>query len=256
LDLTELSAFTKYGRELLQCNDAPTRLHRDFERWVNKVAEWLDTISPNSGLSAEWSSLPTSELVVGNHYYPLSDGARDFCRTVRLRLQWLSKIPTRLSDEIRQQPGSIDSSRVFVVHGHDNEMKESVARIISKLGLDPIILHEQASKGRTVIEKFEQNAEVGFAVVLLSPDDYAYPKSKNQETAKLRARQNVVLELGYFVGRIGRNRVLALKRGDIELPSDLVGLVYTSYDDAGHWKVELVRELKECGYNVDANAIV
>ena len=143
---------------------------------------------------------------------------------------------------------------VFVVHGHDNEMKQEVARVLSKIGLNPIILHEQPNAGRTVIEKFEKNADVQFAAVLLSPDDMAYPVSESSDSAKPRARQNVVLELGYFVARLSRARVFTLKRGDeLEIPSDISGILYTQYDKEGHWRFELIRELKEVGYDVDAN---
>jgi len=149
------------------------------------------------------------------------------------------------------------TTNVFVVHGHDEEMKQHVARTLSKLGLQPIILHEQPNAGKTIIEKFEVNADVAFAIVLLSPDDMAFPIGGSAKQAKPRARQNVVLELGYFVGKLGRNRVFPLKRGDnLELPSDLSGVVYTAYDAGGHWRFEVVRELKAAGYPVDANALL
>lgn len=146
---------------------------------------------------------------------------------------------------------------IFVVHGHDEEMKQATARILSKLGLNPIILHEQPNQGKTLIEKFERNADVQFAVVLLSPDDLAHVKTAVASTALARPRQNVIMELGYFAGRLGRDRVFALRRdGDLELPTDLSGVVYTIYDSAGHWRLELVRELRAAGYDVDANAII
>jgi predicted nucleotide-binding protein len=149
------------------------------------------------------------------------------------------------------------SLNVFVVHGHDDEIKQHVARTLSKLGLNPIILHEQPNQGKTIIEKFEVNADVSFAVVILSPDDMAFPLGGDAKHARTRARQNVILEQGYFAGRLGRNRVFCLKRGDnLELPSDFSGIVYTPYDSAGHWQFELVRELKAAGHAVDANALL
>ena len=151
----------------------------------------------------------------------------------------------------------VATDRVFIVHGHDDVMKLAVARAITDLGLKPIILHEQPNAGKTIIEKFERDSDVGFAVASLSPDDMAYASAAEPNTAKPRARQNVVLELGYFVGSIGRDRVMALKRGnDLQVPSDFNGVVYTQYDDAGNWKFEPVRELKVAGYNVDANALI
>ncbi len=148
---------------------------------------------------------------------------------------------------------------VFLVHGHDEEMKQSVARTLMMLGLNPIILHEQANKGKTIVEKFEANTgTASFAVVLLSPDDIGLPTDHILHTpATSRPRQNVVLELGYFVGKLGRARVLPLKRGEnLELPSDLHGLAYTDYDPAGRWRLEMVKELKEAGYAVDANSLL
>lgn len=141
------------------------------------------------------------------------------------------------------------SNRVFLVHGHDNETKEAVARVLSKLGLDPVILHEQANRGRTIIQKFQDEAaDVGFAVVLMSPDDELTDGVK-------RARQNVVLELGFFLGRLGPARVAALKRGNVETPSDFDGVLYTPVDDAGMWRYQLAKELKAAGYQVDMNRI-
>lgn len=143
---------------------------------------------------------------------------------------------------------------VFVVHGHDNAAKESVARFVEKLGLHTIILHEQPNLNRTIIEKLEGSSAVSFAVVLLTPDDLGFPMGKSDQI-KTRARQNVIFELGFFLGKLGRGRVCALYKGDVELPSDYSGIVYTSIDDAGAWKNELVREFKAAGLDVDLNRL-
>jgi len=142
------------------------------------------------------------------------------------------------------------SKRVFIVHGHDKEAKEAVARVLHVIGLEPIILHEQPNMGRTIIEKFEAEGKVGFAIVLLTPDDVG--KAKMDDTLRPRARQNVIMELGYFVGSLRRSKVCALVRGDIELPSDFAGVVYERYDDEGRWKLVLGRELAAAGYKFDA----
>ena len=149
------------------------------------------------------------------------------------------------------------SDRIFIVHGHDKGMRESVARIISRLGLSPVILHEQANLGKTIIEKFEDEAsDVGFAVVLLSPDDEG--RERGKEELRPRARQNVVFEHGFFFAKLGRSRVVALYRDEegFEKPSDVDGVLYVPYDDAGAWKIDLVRELQACGYEVSADDIV
>ncbi len=142
--------------------------------------------------------------------------------------------------------------RVFVVHGRDEAAKESVARFLEKLDLHPIILHEQPSQGRTVIEKFENHTDVDFAVILLTPDDVGYPADE-PEKAQLRARQNVVFELGYFFGRLGRSRVCALHKGRVEILSDYEGIVYVSMDDPRGWRVLLAREINASGIEINLN---
>lgn len=148
------------------------------------------------------------------------------------------------------------SNRVFLVHGHDEDMKSSVARTLMKLGLDPIILHEQADQGRAIIEKIEAFSDVGFAVILLSPDDEGR-LLKGSIEPRPRARQNVVLELGYFIGKLGRNRTLAIYREttNFELPSDYHGVLYKPYDKAGKWEFEIVKELQAVGYTVTADKL-
>lgn len=153
-----------------------------------------------------------------------------------------------------------DSNKVFIVHGHDEAMKLDVARTLETLDLEAVILHEQQDLGLTVIEKFEQNAvKCNFAIVLLSPDDKGTTKDGGPDTEKFRARQNVVLELGYFIGRLGRSRVLPLVKnpptGSLEIPSDYAGVVYTPYDAEGAWKMKLFQYLLANKYEVDANRL-
>lgn len=150
------------------------------------------------------------------------------------------------------------SNRVFIVHGHDEEMKQAVARTLEKVGLEPVILHEQPNQGKTIIEKFSEYASSSaFAVVLLSPDDMAYPRGGEPEKARPRARQNVILELGFFLGKLGRERVFVLYKEapGFEIPSDYAGVLYTQYDSIGHWKFDLARELKATDYDIDLNLL-
>jgi predicted nucleotide-binding protein len=149
---------------------------------------------------------------------------------------------------------SLNYSKIFIVHGHNVAVQQSVARTVEKLGLTPIILHEQANAGKTIIEKFEANSEVGFAIILLTDDDEG--KSKTDIELQKRSRQNVVLELGYFIGKLGRDRVLPLYTEGVELPSDIHGLLYVPLDKADTWKFALVRELKAAKYEVDANKLL
>ena len=145
---------------------------------------------------------------------------------------------------------SLDMGKVFIVHGHDVALQQSVARIIEKQGLEAIILSEQANCGRTIIEKFENYADVGGAICLFTSDDLG--KAKKDADDKPRARQNVVLETGYFMGKLGRDHVVLLADDGVEMPSDLSGVVYTNTDD---WKIELLKELRAMGYTVDFNKL-
>lgn len=139
---------------------------------------------------------------------------------------------------------------MFIVHGRESETKHQVARTLDKLRLNPVILNEQANSGKTIIEKLEAEGDVGFAVVILTPDDFG---SLQGDEPKPRARQNVILELGYFIGRLGRNRVCILSEGSVEEPSDISGVMYTSL--AGGWQLELARELASAGYDIDMNCL-
>lgn len=140
-------------------------------------------------------------------------------------------------------------------HGHDGEVRESVARFISeKLSLQPIILHERPNKGRTIITKFqEESAGAGFAVVLMTPDDFG--KARDAADLNPRARQNVVFELGFFIGALGPANVAALVEGDIELPSDFDGVVYISLEKED-WRTKLGQELEAAGYAIDWNKVM
>ena len=154
----------------------------------------------------------------------------------------------------RQQAKSPEAPKtVFLVHGHDDAARETVARFLERLELRVIILHEQPNLGRTIIEKFETNSDVSFAVVLLTPDDKGCSAHLNPEEARFRARQNVVFELGYFIGKLGRNRVCALHKGALELPSDYQGIVYVSM--SGPWQLELAKEIKQV-IDIDLNRAI
>ena len=144
--------------------------------------------------------------------------------------------------------------KVFVVHGHDVESKETVARQLDKLGLTPVILHEQPNKGRTIIEKFEDYADVGFTVVLLTADDVGAGKGSRRNLSK-RARQNVIFELGFFIGALGRDRVCALHKDVDDIPSDFSGVLWIKMDTEGAWRLQLAREMKACGLDIDLNML-
>jgi len=150
------------------------------------------------------------------------------------------------------------SKNIFIVHGHNEEMKQSSARFIEKIDLKPIILHEQPNKGKTIIEKFNDYSNVSFAVILLSADDIAFRKNDKIENASFRARQNVIFELGFFIGKIGRENVVILHEqiDNFEIPSDYQGVLYIPYDSNGNWKLSIAKELKAIGYKIDGNKLL
>lgn len=142
--------------------------------------------------------------------------------------------------------------KVFIVHGHDDGLKNEVARLIERQNIEAIILHEQASGGKTIIEKIEINTDVGFGIVLYTPCDVGSKKG-NEKNLKDRARQNVVFEHGYLIGKLGRENVAAIVKGEVETPGDVSGVVYIQH--SGSWKFELLKELKGSGYDIDLNKL-
>jgi len=148
-----------------------------------------------------------------------------------------------------------NAGKVFIVHGHDELALAKVVRFISDLGFKPIVLHEQSNAGDTIIEKLERHATTNYAIVMYTDCDRGSSK-KYPELMRDRARQNVVFEHGYLVSKIGRGNVCALVKGDVEVPSDLSGLVYVNLDDLGAWRVQVARELRASGFAVDMNRVV
>ena len=176
--------------------------------------------------------------------------------------RWKSTIGTEGIFTVRRYESAVQATplpkqnSVFLVHGHDEGAKHGVARFLEQLGVTPVILQEQINRGMTVIEKFEDFANrAGFAVVLMTPDDYGYSVNAEQEK-KHRPRQNVVLELGYFAAKLGRDKTFVLTKGDVEMPSDVLGLVYEAMDRSEGWKMRLARELKAAGFEIDMNRAI
>jgi predicted nucleotide-binding protein len=145
------------------------------------------------------------------------------------------------------------SRRIFVVHGREGEHREAVARFLEQLGLEAVILHEQPNKGRALITKFHEVAsDIGFAVVLMTADDVGGLRETGQQQA--RARQNVIFELGFFIGALGSDRVAALISNEVERPSDFEGVVYIPIE--ADWRLPLCRELRAAGYDIDLNKVL
>ena len=155
---------------------------------------------------------------------------------------------------IPKQGEPTNANKIFIIHGRDEGTKDKVARFVESLKLTPVVLAEQASHGRTIIEKLEEHSQVGFAVALLTPDDTGSLKGA-EDNPRPRARQNVLFEFGFFIGSLSRSRVCALTDGDVEIPSDYAGVVYIPLKQ-GNWKLDLAKELKKAGLSIDLNDLV
>lgn len=158
-----------------------------------------------------------------------------------------------VSSNIRDNMSAKSKSKVFIVHGHEEGLKQSVARFLEKQGLKPIIINEQPSGSNTIIEQIEKYSDVDFAIVLMTGDDEG--RKRGSRKFNKRARQNVILELGYFLGKLGRKQVAVIYENEVEIPSDFSGILYIPYDSHDAWKIRLVKEMKTNGFTMDLNQI-
>lgn len=238
-------------------------IHDDFILWDDFNSEFL-----KHAFNKENNEYKIKYDKAGKFYYAFIDGKtsfehknEEFKFKVHSKLQELKKLRAKTSllkstivEKFKDTDKTltIDKSKVFIVHGHDEEAKIKTARLIEKLGLKPIILNEQVSRSKTIIEKIEEYSNVGFGIVLYTPCDIG---AKDEEIPKFkkRARQNVVFEHGFLIGKIGRENVCALVKGEIETPNDISGVVYVKMDNEEAWHLKIAKELKNSGYNIDMN---
>lgn len=220
-------------------------------------SQFADEFSGRTGVSAGSISLSPS---LGQQVADYRKTVREYTRrlrSIRDRLEFFNiSEQTSPKEEIQNEKGSPQTRRVFIVHGHDTGAREGVARFIDRLGLESVILHERVNQGASLLEKVLREATTAeYAVILLTPDDLG---AKVGEPDKLlpRARQNVILELGLFIGMLGPDRVCALKAADVEVPSDYAGIVYVPYDDSEAWKLQLGAELQAVWSDIDLNKVV
>lgn len=250
------------GKQLKEINiiDRPSfeKAGAKRRRWSQYNKEMLLRMFSDSSIADEYDHFRAA-------FYPTNPSlewlADDFEEDVDVSINRLESIKDRL--ELIPEQSGIDllnthsqpnKDKVFVVHGHDELEKELVARFLTKLKLTPIILHEQPNAGKTIIEKLETYSDVSFAVVLLTPDDRAIPRDE-PEKQELKARQNVIFELGFFFGKLGRNKVSVLYKKGVSIPSDYSGIVYVEMDENNGWRLHLAREIKKAGLNVDLNRL-
>jgi len=243
---------------------SPSDAQAKGQQWEKYTAELLRKMLTITELADEFVGLPMNiwDRDPRRHFQNVIrniTGALERLRSIHTRLELFDEAPG-VSLATGAQPVravEVNTKDVFVVHGHDEAAKATVAPFLEKLKLNAIVLHEQPDKGRTIIEKFLDHSKVGYAVVLLTPDDIGGPKnSRDFTTLQPRARQNVILELGYFIGALGRDRVCALKTAGVELPSDLAGVLYIELDSSDAWRLQFAKEMKHAGLDVDLNLAI
>lgn len=231
-------------------------LRFEYSTWDEYNKSWLDRFV-GEAVATEYRG--SYGMVVLGQDKSLQQRVSELNDDFRTKLRRLVSIRDRLAIWSDEEPvGESDADTegpVFIVHGSRTDIAERVARMVERsTGRDAVILHEQPNEGRTLIEKFEAHATAAsFAVVVLTGDDEG--RKRGGDDVRPRGRQNVVLELGFFIGRLTRKRVVVLTEPDVERPSDIDGLVYVELDEGGKWKQELARDLAAAGIRVDVKRI-
>lgn len=241
-----------------------SELWRKKDKWSEYVFHLLKVSFLDSGFADEFmrvfgSNTPTSQAPE-KRSDAIAEDVVDACAKLELVVELLDLMEQQTNQDSVSPPAEVMQRKgpgkdVFIVHGSDEAAKESVARYVEKLGLNAIILHEQPNRGRAIIEKLEQSAEVAFAVVLLTPDDIGRKKGESGED-RPRARQNVILELGFFMAKLGRANVCALFKEGVEIPSDYSGVLYVAMDDHDGWRPKLAKELQEAHLSVNLQKVI
>lgn len=233
-------------------NDTPERLAWKT-RLSNLLPEILDEDAP-----------PLKLLVKGITVRTRGNGSDKFEFQQSLLIAALENTLTIAADDVFGElkkaqttaPVATLSNKVFIVHGHDTKTKTELEVFLSGIGLVPIVLHREPDEGRTIIEKFEKHSDVGFAFILLTPDEIAYTVDQadvpeDSRKTELRARPNVIFEFGFFVAKLTRSRVCCLIKGDVSRPSDIDGLIYKKITmDVEGIGFAIIKELKASGYKI------
>lgn len=241
----------------------------EYSKWNSFNEELLKRIFSTEELAKEYSQYYGSIRVIASGELSIREKIADLYKNIDKKNHRIDSIIERLElislansvaytvtpgDESHRSPGK--TKKVFVVHGHDEIAKTTLEVFLHEIGLEPVVLHRQADEGLTIIEKFEKHSDVGYAFVLLTPDEVAYIKADenkddNARQKEFRARQNVIFEFGYFVGKLGRSKVCCLYTGDVSLPSDISGMIYKKFvNGIDEIAYSITKDLKAAGYAI------
>lgn len=269
---SKLQERIKKGHEIEQnitnSSEIFDNVKNEYSKWNSFNVELLKRIFTTEEFAKEYSfwggaikmsmGPPSIEERRTNLYKDINQNIHKLDSIIeRLELIPLNNTASTTTSSEKLTQASTKSKKVFVVHGHDEIAKTNLEVFLREIGLEPVVLHRQADEGQTVIEKFEKHSDVGYAFILLTPDEVAYIKSDdskndNERKKEFRARPNVIFEFGYFVGKLGRSRVCCLYTGDVSLPSDVSGMIYkkftNSIEDVAY---SIIKDLKVSGYEID-----
>lgn len=222
-----------------------------FITWRTKTERTLNSIYGNGKELEDFLQTNFSVII-------FTDDENDYVNACKYGLEETKAVLQAYLDELEEEEHTQPNinrtktfshkEKAFIVHGHNAELKQEVARMLEKQNITAIILSEQVNGGTTIIEKIEKYSDIDVAICLFTADDIGRGE-KEQENNK-RARQNVVFETGYFMGKLGRQNIIILADSGIEIPSDLSGIVYT---DNAHWQIEVLKELRSMGFDIDMN---
>lgn len=269
---SKLQARIEKGLELKQrrvdTRDSLESLSREYSKWDSYNSELLKRTFTTDELASEYNFW--GGMVMSMREPSLSEKIVEVYADIEKKIHRLDSVIERLEliplrspavssvPSITQaMPAQDRSKRVFVVHGRDEVAKTSLEVFLHEIGLEPIVLHRQADEGMTIIEKFEKHSDVGYAFILLTPDEIAYltaeeDKPDTERSKESRARPNVIFEFGYFVGKLGRSRVCCLYTGDVSLPSDVSGMIYKRYEQSiEEVAYSVIKDLKASGYTIN-----
>lgn len=231
---------------IARCRSIINSLHGEHSYEAEVLAKTIFSDKVNNPFSGEYtiyeSTLDGIKYVIG-----LIKGKND-SEILMSRNSNPSSVPLTIDNLT-----SFDNKSVFIVHGHDEAAKQLVARTLMQFQLNPIVLSEQNIGAKTIVEKIEHFCRVGFAIAIFTEDDEGPIRFDGNR--EMRARQNVLLETGYFHAALGRESLFILKKGNVAIPSDYDGLIYHELDNGGGWKISLSKELNNVGIKVDLNKI-
>lgn len=242
----------KLYNEIDELKNKDSSSDSDFKAWKTDVQLCLSGLyGENSIQFKNFNSRHFSPMVIGGN----TDWHKPYVRDLETTKKEFERYICDFEEEgINTNMGKnrTSNNKVFIVHGHDGELKEKVARRLEQQGIEAIILSEQVNRGRTIIEKLEAYSDVNVAIILFTQDDLGVAKEE-KGNEKYRARQNVVFEAGYFMGYLGRENIIMIADENVEIPGDLSGMVYTTRDS---WEFEMLKELNAAGMRVNMNKLL